>query len=64
MLDCISKAAKRCGLADQLVSLMKEDLMDRNEGTNTKNEAWIIIIAVGVSVVVLGALLLFYLTSS
>ena len=43
---------------------MKEDLMDRNEGTNTKNEAWIIIIAVGVSVVVLGALLLFYLTSS
>ncbi len=38
--------------------------MDRNEGTNPKIEVWIIIIAVGVSVVVVGALLLVFLTSS
>lgn len=37
--------------------------MDQKDGTNRRNEVWIIIFAVAVVIVVLGALVMLFLTS-
>ena len=56
--------SEECEIEDQFASLLKEEPMERNEKTTQKIEAWTIILAVGVVVVVLGAVLLFFLMSS